>query len=724
MTKLTEGVLLFLLLLVAVSAVGLRVRGPLGRTLMAWVTRHGWERAASLVRSLAIPYQVGVVSVALYLASVLSGVTLGPIVSTSLVAFLWLALTLVLATVAAFFVDQAVRRLAPDLPSVDWLPKVVKWACMTVGVLMILPQFGLSISPLLIFLGVVGLAGALAIHDSLANVLAGLHSFAEQPFRLGDYIRLESGEEGRIVGVTWRHTTIETASHTLMIPHRRMAQDIITKKITDPDEEVVSVQKLLRQGGVKRRLIVVSNREPYSQRWVDGEIRTEAAVGGVSAALDRVLQSTGGVWIAWGSGDADREVSDAAGRIAVPVEAPRYTLKRVWLSDDEVTNYYDGYANQVLWPLCHMALERVNYREEFWKAYEVVNAKFAEAILEEVGTGKAVIWIHDYHLALCAKLLKDRRPDLTVFAFWHIPWPAYDFFRIAPQRREILESLLACDLIGFQLDLFRKNFLSCLEHILAIPVPPDPDQVTYKGRTVKTGVFPISIDYEMFHRAAYHLETEQAAAEIRRRYAAGKDGLIGLGVDRLDYSKALVERFQALDLFFTKYPRFCGQFTYIQIAVPTRSAVESYRTYQEQVEQIVAHVNQRHGRAGWRPIEYLETRLEQEQLVPYYRAADLAIVSSAVDGMNLVSKEFLASQVEERGVLLLSEFAGAAEQTDGSFPVNPYDTEAFAEAIYLALCLPRSVKGALMRGMRQQLRTYTIHSWVRNILAEAVGSGK
>jgi trehalose-6-phosphate synthase len=416
------------------------------------------------------------------------------------------------------------------------------------------------------------------------------------------------------------------------------------------------LKALVEENFADRSLIVVSSREPYVHKKTVSGIKVERPAGGLTSAMDDVLRAVGGTWVAWGSGNADR-VTTKDNRVAVPPEHPSYTLRRVWLTPREVNNYYNGYSNHMLWPLCHLSLDRVFFMKKFWTDYVGVNRKFARAVLEEAASD-SIVWLHDYHLCLAPAMIKEERPDLPLMHFWHIPWPNWFSFRVCPQAREILEGLLGNDLLGFQIPLFTKNFMDCVGECLDAEVDYDNSTVTYKGHVTKLKSFPISIDFERFNSEALSRHTENTIRKIRHRFKL--KGYLGIGVDRLEYTKGLIKRLQAINLFFEKYRRFRGKFTFVQIAVPTRMS-QPYITYKEAVEALVNKINRRFSREGWRPVVYLDKKAEVKDLSVYYRLADVAIVSSLYDGMNLVAKEFIASQVDEKGVLILSEFAGAAE---------------------------------------------------------------
>jgi trehalose 6-phosphate synthase/phosphatase len=468
---------------------------------------------------------------------------------------------------------------------------------------------------------------------------------------------------------------------------------------------------------LEKKLIVVSNREPYVHKKTGLSLKSEKPVGGLTSAMDDVLKATGGTWVAWGSGSGDREVVDSGNRVAVPPEDPTYTLKRVWLTPAEVDNYYHGYSNQVLWPLCHIALDRVYFRKKFWDDYVRVNRAFADAVLAEMSSD-SVVWIHDYHLCLAPRFVREKMPEAVVAQFWHIPWPDWSVFRICPQATEIMQGLLGNDIIGFQIPLFVRNFLDCVKECLGADIDYNRSTVSYRGHVTTLKVFPISIDFARFDSMASSARTESAIRDIRKRERL--PAAVGIGVDRLEYTKALIKRLQAIALLFERYEKLRGRFTFIQIAVPTRMK-EPYLSYQKTVEEFIGKINARFGTSEWKPVVYIDRKIEHRDLVAYYRMSDVAVISSIYDGMNLVAKEYAASKPDEKGALILSELAGAADELEGAILVNPYDVEEFSNSIKKALELPDQEKTKRMAALRKQVKENDIYKWIRNVLEEIIG---
>jgi len=473
-------------------------------------------------------------------------------------------------------------------------------------------------------------------------------------------------------------------------------------------------------------LLIVSNREPYEHNVVDDRIVCRQTDGGLVSALDPVMKRLGGIWVAWGSGIADREVSGETDGLPVPPDSPAYRLRRVWLDSAMVRNGGQGYANEVLWPLCHVTLDRVFYRKAFWSGYQALNRHFADTVLDELGKQPASVWIHDYHLGILPALIKKDSPDTTICYFWHVPWPGPDVLRILPERRELLECLLAADCLTFQTMSYATAFADCVTEFLDASVSIDPFKaiVQHRGHKTTLTAHAISVNYDQFSDLAKTAEAERIMARTRSRLGVSRGVRIGLGVDRLDYTKGLMKRLWALTDFFERCPEYHGKFTFLQVAIPTRNNVEAYRQYRDLIRKTVTEINERFAmppvgkHKGWKPIEYIEGRVTPPTLVAYYRMADLILVSSVYDGMNLVAKEYVASQVDETGVLIVSHLAGAAEELSGGLIVNPYDQEEMADSIKRALEMPENERRERMRQMRLHLSMHDIYHWAENCLRD------
>ncbi|MBI2187538.1 MAG: trehalose-6-phosphate synthase [Acidobacteria bacterium] len=483
---------------------------------------------------------------------------------------------------------------------------------------------------------------------------------------------------------------------------------------------IVFRQGLARAGEIvphaRRPLLVVSNREPYLHiRTADG-VSAVPATGGVAVALDALMRERGGVWIAHGAGAADREVVDPSDKVRVPPDHPSYELRRLWIDEPTFAAYYGGFANEGLWPLCHMVDVRPQFRSEDWAAYRDVNERFAAAIDEELDDSNAPVFIQDYHLALVAPALRVRRPDARTALFWHIPWPYPDRLRICPWRRELVAGLLANDLLAFQLERDRRNFLLAAEEELGAEIDAEASRVTLDGRRPTVVAVPIGVDYDRIQRIATDPGLRAEQERLRNMFQL-RGGIIGLGVDRLDYTKGIPERLAALDAVLTRMPHLRGQLTFVQIGVPSRSELASYGAIEAEIARAIADLNSRHTtEGGAAAIVYHPSALGIRSLVALYRTAHFCIVSSLHDGMNLVAKEFVASRDDEDGVLVLSALAGAAQELHDAVIINPYDIDGFADALARAIDMPREERRARMRAMRRVVAGRDVFSWASDIL--------
>jgi len=465
------------------------------------------------------------------------------------------------------------------------------------------------------------------------------------------------------------------------------------------------------------KLIVVANREPFIHVYDGEETRLMKPASGLTTALDPVMQVCQGTWVAHGSGDADREVSDEKGRVAVPPENPTYTLRRVWLSKAEQQGYYYGFANEGLWPLCHIAYTRPRFDARDWDMYRKVNQKFANAVLDEVDDEPAVVFVQDYHFALLPRMLRDARPDLVILHFWHIPWPNREVFRVCPYQEEILDGLLGNDLLSFHIQYHCNNFLETADRALESKVDMEQFSVTRGGKTTFVQPQPISIEPEL-RRAPTEQEIQREESRIRKRLHL-RDQQIFLGVDRVDYTKGIPERFRAVDRLLDLHPNLKGKFSFIQVGAPSRVYIPTYRRLNDELHALVEEINWRHGDDSWRPIIFLNEHHNANQVYPLYRMARACVVSSLHDGMNLVAKEFVAARTDSRGVLILSRFTGAAQELGEALLINPFALDEFAETLRQALEMSEEEQERRMRRMRQQLADNNIYRWAGMLLSEA-----
>ena len=481
-----------------------------------------------------------------------------------------------------------------------------------------------------------------------------------------------------------------------------------------------------------RPLFVVSNREPYMHQRNGKEIEVVVPPSGLVTALEPVLDACDGTWIAHGSANADMEVVDSHDRIRVPPEDPRYTLRRVWLTKEEEEGYYYGFANEGLWPLCHIAHTRPLFRANDWQAYQDVNRKFTEAVLEEIAdVEKPVVLVQDYHFALVPRLIKEKRPDARVAIFWHIPWPNPEAFGICPWQRQLVDGLLGADLIGFHIQSHCNNFLQTVDRVVESRVDWEHFSVLRQEHRTLVHPFPISValtaaDVEENAEdaaIASTASTDNYSSNYAKRSAIMRSlgveaTYMGVGVDRVDYTKGILERFLAIERFLEKYPAYQGKFTFIQIGAPSRTHIKRYHDLLAEVEAETERINWRFQNGNWKPIVFLKRQHSHKEIEPYYRAADLCLVTSLHDGMNLVAKEFLAARPDERGVLILSQFTGAARELRDALLVNPYDIDQTADAIRAALEMAPEDKQLRVHRMRQVIKDHNVYRWAGDLITE------
>ena len=465
---------------------------------------------------------------------------------------------------------------------------------------------------------------------------------------------------------------------------------------------------LIREKLGDRRLIVVSNREPYEHHRSPNGITWKRPVGGLTEALDPVLRVTGGCWVAYGSGEADRDSVDSRDRVAVPPDSPQYTLRRVWLDKEEVEGYYLGFANKALWPLCHTVFVPPDFTESQWRMYRSVNRKFADAVLAETAGLDALVVVQDYHLALVPKMLREERPGLTIGQFWHIPWPPYDIFRTCPWREELVEGLLGNDLLGFHIGHFCDNFNDAVDHIAG----------ESEHRT-EVAAFPISVDFEQLAMESGAPAIEREMLSLEREY--GLEGkIVGLGMDRLDYTKGIPERLLAFEKFIRDNPEYRGKIVFIQAGMPSRSSIGAYQQLGHRIESLIDTINATYGDGKWRPVIAIAGQLSYDTLHALRRMAHFCVVSSLDDGMNLVAKEYVAARNDGDGVLILSEFAGASRELSDALIINPYDTTGFAAAIKAAVEMPPRERSRRMNALRATVRENNIYRWAGDLLSRII----
>ncbi|WP_241692957.1 alpha,alpha-trehalose-phosphate synthase (UDP-forming) [Haloarcula limicola] len=468
--------------------------------------------------------------------------------------------------------------------------------------------------------------------------------------------------------------------------------------------------------------LVVSNREPYRHDWEGDDITVDRPNGGLTSGLDGAMRRLGGTWIAWGDGDADREVVDDENRVQVPPDADedQYTLERVWLSEEEQENYYLGFSNRVLWPICHAALTKVESERRHWEAYREVNRRFADTVAERVDE-ESVVWLQDYHFGLAPSMIRERTEhDPAIAHFWHIPWPGPDTFRACPHGEEILRGLLGNDLLGFHVDRYCENFLRCVDELIPMAtVDLDAGVVHQPDGRLTVRSFPLGVEADRIQEQSTGAASHARFREFADEHGIDADGMLALGVDRLDYTKGIPERLQALERLFEEQPDLRESFTYVQIGSESRSEIPAYEAVQAEVAEAVERINDRFGTDDWRPVVYETGYVSNETLYALYRAADAALVSPIRDGMNLVAQEYVAAQAEDPGALVLSEQAGIHDRVgDDVLSVTPQNTDEFASAIREALAMSDKERERRMTSLRREIQRNDLESWTETMLDE------
>jgi len=472
------------------------------------------------------------------------------------------------------------------------------------------------------------------------------------------------------------------------------------------------------------RIFVVSNREPYIHVRQGRETVCQVPPSGLVTAIEPVLCACDGVWVAHGSGNEDANNVDAFDRLRVPPDAPRYTLRRVWLSSEEESGYYDGFANEGLWPLCHIAHTRPIFRASDWESYQRVNERFAAALLEEMeSSANPIVFVQDYHFALVPRLIKAARPDARVAIFWHIPWPNPEAFGICPWQAELLDGLLGADLIGFHIPLHCNNFLATIDRVLESRTDREHMTVRRHGHLTTVRPYPVSVatdgswqDGSDQKRQSWTARTKARAELLAESGVAGE--FLALGVDRLDYTKGIVERLMAIEALLVEHPWHLERLTMVQIAAPSRTRIPSYIDLRSRVEETAERINQRFQTPNWKPIVLIARQCSHEEVNRWYRAADVCLVTSLHDGMNLVAKEYLVARDDEDGALVLSKFTGAAVELSDALLVNPYDIEGVAEAIHRALEMGPGERHMRMQRMRRHVMEHNVYRWAASILGD------
>ncbi|WP_214470918.1 trehalose-6-phosphate synthase [Mesorhizobium sp. dw_380] len=466
------------------------------------------------------------------------------------------------------------------------------------------------------------------------------------------------------------------------------------------------------------QVIVVSNREPYIHNRKGDDIQLVVPASGLVSALEPITRACAGTWIAYGGGSADALVVDENDRIEVPPGNPSYTLRRVWLSEEEQQGYYLGFANEGLWPLCHIAFTRPIFRASDWETYEAVNRKFADTVVAEARNERPIVLVQDYHFALLPRMIRERLPEAIIITFWHIPWPNSEVFSICPWREKILEGLLGSSIVGFHTQFHCNNFIESVDRFLESRIEREDSAISYGGEISLVHAYPISIEWPPAQLGKLP-DVAQCRRRIRERFGLAENVRLCVGVERLDYTKGILDRFNALDELLKLHPEWVGKVALLQIAAPSRGTLPAYQQLYEECLRQADDLNQRYGREGYSPVLMVTEHHAQEQVYEIYRAADVCMVTSLHDGMNLVAKEFVAARDDEQGVLLLSMFAGASKELLEALIVNPYDAATMGDALLQALTMSQEEQRQRMQHMREIVRDNNVYRWAGSMLLDA-----
>ncbi len=550
--------------------------------------------------------------------------------------------------------------------------------------------------------------GMLAIASSLLTVLSARLTRGGLMRRLTDAL---SGEGSR-----WRH-----GESPLLDDIRAMAQRTAAASVeSDRDGRWTRarLRNVLNEHVREESLVIVANREPYIHDKTPDGVVVRHPASGLVTALEPVMRACSGVWIAHGSGSADRESADAQGRLMVPPGEESYRLRRVWMTEQEEQGYYYGFANEGLWPVCHQTYARPIFRASDWEHYRVINERFADAVVQETTEDDPIVLVQDYHFALAPRMIRERLPRATIITFWHVPWPNAERFSICPWRDEIVDGLLGSSIVGFHTQSHCNHFLETVDSALEARIDRADNAVIRHGARTLVRAYPISVEWPL--RWA---EAVPDAAECRRlvwdELALPEDTILAVGVDRLDYTKGIEERIDAVERLLERRPTLIGRFVFAQLAAPSRSEIPQYQQLRGAVESSVERINARFGSGSYQPVVFLRAHHEPERVFRFYRAADMCYVSSLHDGMNLVAKEFVAARDDERGVLLLSKFAGAAQELADALIVNPYDVEEASSAMERAAFMPPAEQAERMRAMRAVVAEHNVYRWAGRMLLDA-----
>ncbi|MFA5500481.1 MAG: trehalose-6-phosphate synthase [Candidatus Omnitrophota bacterium] len=521
----------------------------------------------------------------------------------------------------------------------------------------------------------------------------------------------ERGELGKLA------SEVEQAALSIRVARKAVSEEA-TERIQKEDLWTdARLKDVVRSRLGENALVIVSNREPYMHvmNEITGKAECTRPASGVVTALDPIMRACGGTWVAHGSANADRKFVNSKNKLAVPPGEDHYILKRVWLSKEEEDGYYYGFSNEGLWPLCHITYTRPVFRELDWQIYKKVNQKFADNVLEELPAKNPFVFIQDYHFTLLPQMIKNKRPDATIALFWHIPWPNPEVFSTCPYQAEILDGMLGCDLIGFHVQYHCNNFIDTANRFLECRVDTEKFSIVRANKETLVRSFPISVDIAI--NSSVDQDEKDEIDKIRKEFEL-ENKIVALGVDRIDYTKGLAERMMAVDRFLEKYPDYRGKFVLIQLGAPSRTHIKKYHDLMGELDELAERINWKYKNDEWRPIIYLRRHFSPEEIKPFYRIADICIVSSLHDGMNLVAKEYIASKNDLNGTLILSKFTGAARELNDAIQINPYSPEEFADSIKLAADMPPPEKERRMENMRKIITDNNIYKWAGSIITE------
>jgi trehalose 6-phosphate synthase len=516
----------------------------------------------------------------------------------------------------------------------------------------------------------------------------------------------------------WMHTAVRLQSRLRRVLAARDTRKTVQPLRVEREPERTGAARLrefasaeIPSGG----LTVIANREPYAHE-LDraGNIVVQQPASGLVTGIEPMLRACGGTWIGHASGSADRITADRMGRLAVPPSAPEYTLRRLWIEEEVYERYYSGFANEGIWPLCHLAHTQPAFRAGDWSAYQTVNERFARAAVEEA-TADGLLLIQDYHFALVPRLVRELAPHVVTSLFWHIPWPNSEIAGICPWKDSILEGMLGADIIGFHTRQYCLNFLETVQRYLECRVDLETMSVSYGGHTTRIRTYPISVEWP------YPAAQRGEGAALRAELGIPREAHVSIGVDRADYTKGLVERVAAVELLLEQNPSLIGKYVFVQLASPTRTRIPKYQRLAADLVEIVERVNARFGNESWQPVLLQMRTFTPTEVRRHYAMADSAIVTPLHDGMNLVAKEYAAACEDGDGALVLSVFAGASKELDGALLVNPYDTQQVAETILRAIRMPAAERRARMRSMREQIASHSIYDWSEKLLTDMRG---